>query len=358
MQSQEWSLAARIRGIFRLDKALRLVWQGAPGWTVASTVLILAQSLVPVASVYLMKLVVDAVTASASRGLNAGSFGRIALLIAIAGAVALLSLWARSMTAVTKNAQSEIVTNHLHNLIQAKAIEADLECYEDPEFYDTLHRAQMEVGFRPTRIVDALVESARNGISLLMICGLLFSFDWTLTMVVLLAVVPDFLVRSRYGHILHQWRLERTEDERKAWLFHWMLTVAYYAKELRLYNLGRLFRERFLNLREKIRRERHGIFVRRGLAELVTVTLSTTAFYTAYTIIAYKCVYGRLTLGDMVMYYQSFQYAQEYFQGMMRSFAGLYEDNLFLSSLYQFLALERKVVPMGKSSSVPAPRKT
>ena len=227
-----------------------------------------------------------------------------------------------------------------------------------PEFYDTLHRAQMEVGFRPTRIVDGLVESVRNAVSLFMICGLLFSFDWALTMVVLLAVVPDFLILSKYGHILHRWRLDRTEEERRAWLFHWMLTVSYHAKEIRIYNLGGLLRARFRDLREKIRQERHRIFLRRGVAELVTEALSTTAFFTAYAIIAYKCVYGTLTLGDLVMYHQSFQYAQEYFQGMMRSLAGLYEDNLFLSSLYQFLALKRKVVPTGRTGTVPAPVKT
>ena len=65
--------------------------------TVLTTVLVLAQSLVPVASVYLMKLIVDAVTASASGGSESSSFGGIVLLIVIAGSVALASRWARSM---------------------------------------------------------------------------------------------------------------------------------------------------------------------------------------------------------------------------------------------------------------------
>ncbi|EKD29189.1 MAG: hypothetical protein ACD_79C00023G0001, partial [uncultured bacterium] len=77
--------------------------------------------------------------------------------------------------------------------------------------------------------------------------------------------------------------------------------------------------------------------------------------YGSYAYVSFQAIDGKVTLGDMVMYYQAFQRVQAFFQGILSSLAGLYEDNLFLSNLYEFLDLKQTVPEPDSVKPVPVP---
>jgi ATP-binding cassette, subfamily B, bacterial len=170
------TLKERIKHSLHLERALRLVWQSAPGLTVANFGLILIQGVLPLVSLYLMKLIVDAVTAGLLAPDKADSLKKVTFLILLAAAVALFAACCRSLTEVVKEAQTQVVTDHVADVIHGKSVAVDLEYYEDPKYYDTLHRAQQEATYRPTRIMDSLMQLGQNGISLIALAGLLVSF--------------------------------------------------------------------------------------------------------------------------------------------------------------------------------------
>ena len=76
------------------------MWQAAPGWTVLNVVLAVVQGILPLLAVYLMKLIVDAVTAGISDPDHAAAFRTAAVYIALAALVGLAppccARWARS----------------------------------------------------------------------------------------------------------------------------------------------------------------------------------------------------------------------------------------------------------------------
>ena len=357
MQTGE-SARIRIKQALRLDFALRLVWQSAPGWTVASLALVVIQGALPLASLYLMKLVVDAVTTGLLAADKGAAFEQVALLIGLTGGVALVSALCRSLAGLVSEAQAQVITDHMSDVLHAKSIEVDLEYYESAQYYDKLHRAQREAPFRPTRILNGLVQVAQNGISLLAMAGLLFSFHWGIATILFVATIPGLLVRLRYAGQVYRWQRQRTSAERQAWYFHWMLTGDRHAKEIRLFDLGALFRQRFRDLRRQLRQERIRITTRRSLAELVAQVSATLAVFASYAFIAYRTVQGAITLGDLVMYYQAFQRGQGFLQQILSGLAGLYEDNLFLSNLYEFLDLKPRVVQPTHPRPVPRPMRT
>jgi ATP-binding cassette subfamily B protein len=162
-------------------------------------------------------------------------------------------------------------------------------------------------------------------------------------------------VRTRYSGRLHTWQRRQTPTERRAGYFHWVLTTAIHAKEIRLFGLGPLFRRRFREIRAQLRGERLTIARARCLAEVVSQASATAAVYGSYAFIAYRTMQGAITLGDLVMYYQAFQRGQEFLKDMLGGVAGLYEDQLFLSSFYEFLALERQAVRSVSPRPMPRP---
>ena len=360
MNPEEQTVTAKqkILSTLQLSRALRFVWQSAKGWTIANGVLLVMQGVLPLLPLYLMKLIVDAVTAGLEAPDKGIAFRQVGFLIVLMGIVTLVGVLTRSISGLVSDAQAQVVTDHMSDLLHAKSIEVDLEYYESARYYDTLHRAQREAPFRPTHIVNALMQIGQNGVSLLAMAGLLFSFHWIVAAILFVAVLPGIAVRFRYAGKMYRWQQEKTSTERQAAYLNWMLTGGGHAKEIRLFDLGHLFVGRFRALRRKLRREKLEIAARRSVAELVAQTSAIVAIYGSYAFIAYRTVQGTITLGDLVMYYQAFQRGQGFLQEMLGGLAGLYEDNLFLSNLYEFLDLKRKVIEPLHGRPIPQPMQT
>ncbi len=338
-----------------LKRALNLVWQSAPSWTLVSAALIIVKGALPLVTLYLMKLIVDAVTAGITAADKGEAFKHIALLVGIAGGVTLLSSLFNSISGLVSGAQSQRVTDHVQSILHAKSIEVDLEYYENSKYYDTLHRAQQEAPFRPTRVVNGLVQIGQSAISLLAMAGLLLSFHWGIAILLFVTVIPGIIVRLKYAGKMYRWQREQTPTERQAWYFNWMLTGDTHAKEIRLFDLGSLFINRFRDLRKNLYKERLEIAVKRSASDFIAQIGATLAIFGSYFFIGYRTIQGAITMGDLVMYYQAFQRGQGFLREMLSNIAGLYEDNLFLSNLYEFLDLKPKVAEPVNSYPVPKP---
>ena len=342
-----------MRRLLDLRRAIRIVGRSNPALTAASAALLLLQGFLPLVSLYLIKLVVDAVTAAVTAPDKEAALRRVVLFIALAGGVALLASLCRILAGLVSEAQAQAVTDHISDILHAKSAEVDLAYYESPEYHDTQHRAQQQAPFRPPRIVRGLLQAGQSSISLVAMAGLLCSFHWGMALVLGVAAIPGVLVRLRFSRKLYQWERDRTPAERRAWDYHWLLTTDTPAKELRLFDLGALFRRRFRELRLQLRQEQLQMSTRRSLSELPTQVLGTLAVFGCCGFIAYRAVEGVITLGSLVMYFQAFQRGQGFLQELLGSLAGLYEDNLFLTNLYEFLDLKPKVIEPSQAKPFP-----
>jgi ATP-binding cassette subfamily B protein len=332
-----------------------LVWRSSPAWTLASGGLVLVQGVLPLASLYLVKLVVDAVAAGLESPGADGSFSRVAVLIGWAAGVAFLGSLCRALAGLVGEAQTQAVADAMFGALHAKSVSVDFAYYEDPRYHDTLHRAQQDASFRPARITSGLLQVAQSGVALLAVGALLFAFHWAAATVVLLSAVPGVWARARFAARMHEWQSRRTPAERRAWYFHWLLTTPIHAKEVRAFGLGQVFIERFRDLRARLRRERVDMAARRVGVDLFTNASTTVAVFGVYGLVAYRAVQGSMSVGDLVMYYQAFQRGQEFLREVLGGIAGLYEDQLFLAALFEFLDLTPRTPPPAARRPVPRP---
>lgn len=344
-----------IKQALQFRAALAIVWESGPLWMIANIGLLAVQGLLPLASLYLMKLVLDEITEHLGASTSQIDFSRVAVLIALAGGVTLLQGLTNILSRLVTEAQEEAVTDHVHDILHAKSVAVDLEYYEQAEYYDKLHRAQDEATYRPMRIVNGLFQVGQNGFSLVAMAGLLVSLHWAIALMLIVTALPGVLIRLRYARILFRWNRDSTPADRQSWYYDWMLVDGGHAKEIRLFNLGPLFIDRFRTLRRRLRLERLQIATRRSRAELATQLSETAAMFGSYAFIAYRAFHGTITIGDLVMYYQAFQRGQSFLNGVLRGLSGLYEDSMFLAYLDEFLALEPKVVAPPDPQPVPRP---
>ncbi len=222
-----------------------------------------------------MKRILDAVAAAVAAPGRPELTEAVWLWILVAGGVAIVVALTRLLGEYVTEAQSLQVTDSVAEVLHAQSIAVDLAYYEDPAYYDTLHRAQGEAPYRPARIVSGLVQIAQNGLALAGIAAWLVSFNWVLAAVLLLAVLPGAFARLVYSRRLYGLQQAQTEQERRSWYYHTVLTEVLHAKELRIFNLGALFQARYREVRQALRAGTLALTWHRIVTEFLTQVVAT-----------------------------------------------------------------------------------
>ncbi|MGA3303128.1 MAG: ABC transporter ATP-binding protein [Methylovirgula sp.] len=325
-----------------LQRALRMVWQASPRLASAQLLVITAQATLPLLLLYLTKLIVDTITVAI--GNPTQDMARHLLwLVCGAGAAALAYAVLSELALLISDTQKWVVSDKVNQLLHEKSIAVDVDFYEDPQHQNTFHRAQAEAAQRPTQVLTDLLRTVRGAMSLIGVMGLLWVFHWAFLVLLMLAALPAVFVRLKYDRIRFRLGFDWTPIERKAWYFQRVLVDKLFAKEVRLFNLGPHFIRRYRELREQLREEQWSIATRRCASMIVAELVGVVASYGSFAFVAYRALYGQLTIGDFVLFYQAFQRGRDCLHDLLDAVGNLHEHGLFLSSFYKFLDIPKRV---------------
>ena len=344
-------------GVFRFSgRALALVWGTSRALTVWLALLTLVGGLMPAAVAWVGALIIDAVVA-ASLAVAAGEAVEAApvfRLIALEALLVMVMAGAQRGISLCQSLLRAQLGQRVNVMILEKALTLQLAHFEDSEFYDKLTRARREASSRPLSLVTRTFGLAQNGISLVSFGVLLAQFSPWAVVVLLLAGLPAFLAETKFSgdaFRLFRWRSPETRMQN---YLETVLAREDHAKEVKLYGLGPLLLDRYRGIFHTLYREDRRLAIRRdgwgfGLGLIGTLTL-----YGAYAWIALAAVVGRISLGQMTMYLMLFRQGQSAVAAILSSISGMYEDNLYLSTLYEYLETP---VPasQGTAHSGPAP---
>ena len=317
--------------------------------------MVLAQAVLSVAALVLLKQIIDALTIYATEPAPEVLFRPVAVLIAAASLVALFMALAGSLDTAIAEIHADLVRDHMHGLVHAKATAVDLAYYENTEYFNTLHRVQVEAPERATNILASLLQVGRASVTLTAIMGLLFFFHWWIALVLIVGDLPGAIVRLRAAWLKYRWERDSTPADRRARYFGMLLSTRYVAQEVRLFGLGDFFADRFQTIRQKLREERKRLVRRRVSADAVAQIGAAIAMFFIYGFVAYQALNGVITLGDVAMYFAAFQRGRGLLRELLFGIARFYENSLFLSEFSAFLALEQSVLDPKDPLPVPLP---
>ncbi len=322
-----------------LPRALKLVWEVARPWTTAWIVLLIVQGLLPAAIVYLTKLVVDGVVARDVR--------YVLLRLLLLGGVLLLMEVVRNGINWVRKVQAELLQDHITSLIHEKSVSADLAFYELSDYYDHLHRARAEARYRPVALLGNLGALLQNSITLVAMGAILIPLGPWLALALLLSTLPAFYVVVHYAVAEYQWRQRTTTEDRRTWYYDWIMTTADAAAEIRLFGLGKYFQSNYKDLRQRLRGERLHLTRQQGLAELAASLIGLLIMGAALGWMVWRALQGFVTLGELALIYVAFNQGQGLMRTLLENAGQLYGNSLFLSNLFEFLALESRIICRG-----------
>ncbi|MGL5927246.1 ABC transporter ATP-binding protein [Chroococcidiopsis sp.] len=329
-------------------RAVGLVWQTSRALTFVLAIVTVVAGLLPAAIAYVGKLIVDGVVLAHQSGLERDRLITLGYLGIEAILVALLAGSQRGLT-ISQSLLRVLLGQKVNLLILQKALTLDLIHFEDSEFYDKMTRARREASSRPLSLVSSTFSIVQNAISLVTYGGLLLQFSFWAVIVLLLSAVPAFIAETRFAgqaFRLFRWRAPETREQT---YLETLIAREDFAKEVKLYQLGAMLLERYRSIFNRLYGEDRDLTLRRGVWGYLLSLLSTAAFYLAYAWIVVEAIAGRLSLGDMTMYLMVFRQGQTTFSSTLTSIGGMYEDNLYLSNLYEFLE-QPIALPKGKAT--------
>jgi len=330
----------QVLGVFRqLRHGIALVWTTSRGLSVVLGVLSLVAGVLPAGIAWVGKLIVDAVVRAVQNG---SPDDQSAALTWVAMELVLVAVLAGAQKGLTTCQQllRALLGQRVNEMILEKALTLDLAAFEDSELYDRMTRARREASQRPLSMVMRSFQLAQHSFSLIAYGALLLQLSaWALAVLVV-AAVPSFFVETRFSANAFRLFTWRAPETRKQNYLEVLLAREDFAKEVKLFDLGPVFLDRYREIFVELYAEDRALTLRRGFWGFILGLLSTVAFYGAYAWIALETIAKRITLGDMTMYLLVFKQGQAALTSILGSIGGMYEDSLYLSNLYEYLDYE------------------
>lgn len=326
----------------QLRRTLLLAWKGSPAALLGILALTLIAAVLPLGIAYAGKCIVDAVVARSFEHTVRWVLVELALVSAQAVVQRGLFLM-RSLLGARLGLDVNV-------LILEKALALELTQFEDSEFYDRLTRARREASSRPVAMVNDSLQLLQNALTLLGYVGLLVSFSPWLTLALVVAAIPATMVEMRFSQVAFRVRNWRSPDSRRLNYVEYVLANDDNVKEVKLFHLGTPLLQRYRELGERFYREDKALSIRRSFWAYLLSILATVVFYSGYGLLAVAAAAGRLTLGNLTLYVVAFRQGQQAFQSCLTAIGSMYEHNLYMSNLFEFLAIPHR--PRGTGTKI------
>jgi len=343
----------RFLGVFLYSRrALELVWTTSRGLTIALAVLTLVAGILPAVIAYIGQLIVDGVVAAMAAD-EPDTLGVMWLIVLEALVVIVVAASQRGIS-VSQSLLRALLGQRVNVMILDKALTLQLAHFEDSEFYDKLTQARREASSRPLSLVNRTFGLVQNAISLVSYAVLLFAFSPWAVVILIGAGLPSFFAEAKFSGDAFRLFRWRSPDTRMQIYLETVIAREDSVKEVKLFGLGPRLMQRYRDIFKKLFVEDRKLTIRRDTWGFILGILSTTAFYGAYAWIVITTINGGITLGAMTMYLVLFRQGQAAVAASLTAISGMYEDNLYLSNLYEYLEQE---VPArgGKATYGPEP---
>ena len=334
---------SRFLGVFRYSAvAMRIVWDTSAPLMIAMALTTLIVGLLPAAIASVGGLFVDAVAgALRSSSVTADSAKSEALtFVYIEVGLVLLMTAAQQANTVCQAVLRVLLGNKINVMILEKALTLELAHFEDAEYYDKLVRARREASSRPLSLVTKTFDLIRNVISLIAIGAFLFQFSPYAVLLLSIAGVPAFIAEAKFSGEAFRVNKRRSAERRMQIYLEMVLTREDGVKEVKLLQLGKIFLQRYIDIFLAIYKEDRSLVLRRGIWGYGLGIIASGAFYFAYGWVGFAAIAGAITIGQMTMYIAQFRLGQSAVTSSLTSVNGMYEDNLYLSNLTEYLEHE------------------
>ncbi|KGO86327.1 ABC transporter ATP-binding protein [Flavobacterium rivuli WB 3.3-2 = DSM 21788] len=339
----------RISALSNLPAFFKLVWQSSPQKTFFSFLFRIVRSAMPVALLYVGKLIIDQVVHLSGQG-EGTDHTYLYQLIALEFALAITTDALSRITSLLDSLLGDSFSNYTSVKIMKHAATLDLEQSEDAEFYDKLERARQQTLGR-TMLLSQAMAQIQDIISMAFLVTGLLAFNPWLIVLLVVTILPSFIGESYFNNQNYSLTRSQTPERRELDYLRFLGASDETAKEVKIFNLGDFIISRFKRLSDQFYKDNSQLAIRRSLWGTFFSMLGSTGYYAAYVFIIIKTVNGTLTVGDLTFLAGSFRQLRTLTEGILLRFTTISQGAIYLTDFMEFF----DIMPVMQVSKNPIP---
>lgn len=357
---QQLNMRERFGAMRNIPPFLREIWSTSKPLTLASIGLRLVRAFLPIATLYVGKLIIDEAIRLIGLGMaheladawRSGALNHLLTLLAVEFGLAIGSDLLGRLTGYVDAVLSELFTNATSIRLMEHAALLDLEDFEDADLQDKLDRARRQTMGRMS-LLGQLFGQAQDAITVVSFAvGLLAYAPWLMVLLAI-ALIPAFVGESHFNALNYSLNFQWTPERRQLEYLRQMGASVETAKEVKIFNLNRFFIERFRTLSWKFFEANRRLAGRRAFWGTLLAALGTLGYYVAYGYIAWRTVRGDFSIGDLTFLAGSFRRLRQLLESLLSGFSQVAGQALYLDDLYSFFEIEPEIA--SKPDAIPVP---
>ena len=341
----------RLAALRYVPALLELVWQTSHRLTIATGLLRIVRAFVPVATLWIGKLIIDEVV----RARTAGPDWRLlALLVGIELGIAIGSDALGRASQLVENNLGDLFTNRMSVRLMEHAATLDLALFEDPTFYDHLERARRNTTGRIGLLAQVL-SLAQDLLTLLTLSAALLAFSVWLFFLLVVATLPSFIGEAHFASLQYSLLFRRTPERRQLDYIRYVGASVETAKEVQIFGLADWLIGRYRRLADMFYEENRHLSFRRSLIGAGLSLVGTAGYYGAYALMLVRAVRGSISIGTLTFLAGSFMRGRDAIQRLLFGISSVAEQALYLKDLFTFLEMQPTIRSRPNAPAVPRP---
>lgn len=349
------TLKQRLSALRNLPGFFKLVWLSSPWKTSVSLFLRIIRSAMPVALLYVGKLIIDQVVHLNRHGAGSNQH-YLWELVAVEFGLAVLTDGLNRMINLLDGLLGDLFSNYTSMRIMRHAATLDLDQFEDSVFYDKLERARQQTVGR-TVLLSQVMSQVQDTISMAFLLTGLLAFNPWLILFLLVTIIPAFLGESYFNSRNYALTRSQTPERRELDYLRYLGASDETAKEVKIFGLSDFIVNRFKTLSDKFYKDNRRLSIKRSAWGTFFSVLSSIGYYTAYGFIIYQTVTGKTSVGTLTFLAGSFRQLSSLMEGMLSRFTTVSQGAIYLNDFLEFFDIKPKIAVAENPLPFPNPIK-
>lgn len=249
------------------------------------------------------------------------------------------------------------VDAYIHNLLQQKAVEVDLACFENTEFYDTYVKATEEATGRAYTVMNNLLNVIWVTINVAAIGTLIVTIDPIFLLLSLMPLLCTALFGKKRNRLRYEYNMRTKEVRRRRDYVRRTFYLNDFSKEMRLTQMWRVMRRRMheniVEMREVIRQYGYKLMF---FSYLFYFVFDVLVYLGSIVLAAFKTLVSQtMLLGDCFVVINSITNLAGSLNQVGNVFLRLDENSLYVDNLRSFLEYEVQIAEDENAPSAPSP---
>ena len=348
----ELTFRERFSALGNLPAFFKLVWQTSPLLTLTNALLRIIRSAIPVAILYVGKLIIDQVVLISNE--TGSSHVYLWQLVAIEFGLAILSDALSRATNLVDTLLGDLFSNHTSIKIMQHAATLDLDQFEDSTFYDKLERARQQTIGR-TILLSQVLNQIQDLITMIFLGAGLIVFNPWLIILLFIAVLPAFLGESYFNDRSYSLSRRQTPERRELDYIRYVGASDETAKEVKIFDLSGFLIDRFRQLSGKFYADHKKLTIKRSAWGTAFSVLGSLGYYGAYVFIISRAITGVLSIGDLTFLAGSFRQLRSLLEGILSRFTSVSQGAIYLKDFFDFFDIQPKIKLLSNGRPFPNP---